>query len=268
MFVRTNFVYLPGDVSLDVVGAIAKALEVWRFPIVKSKQSSHYLQRLRSRLNASAPAVLQKPVSAALPRWQPRSYLRPLIYETKESKFERVRREMLDAGVTLYGLHKSESRVLPKVLHPDEHVEAVVYGQHHSSSVMLVATNERIIFLDKKPMALFLDEVTYEVVSGIEFEIHTLFATLILHTPVKNYDIHMANLHCAENFARHIEAHRLKREEETEPKESESSDQLKEVLESLLLPQKVHEFEDMAGYSWLPMKPKEDEEEEAAPQIE
>lgn len=131
------------------------------------------------------------------------------------SKYEhakRIQRELIRAGVTLYGLIKSESRYLPRIIHEDEHIEAVVYGQHHSSSAMIVATDRRIIYLDKKPMALFMDEVTYDVVSGIEFEVHTLFGSVTLHTAVTNYEIKYANIHCAEKFAAYIEEQRINRE--------------------------------------------------------
>lgn len=178
----------------------------------------------------------------------------PTVFETTDAKSKRVKRELLDAGVTIYGLLKSETRILPKLLHSDEHVEAVIYGQHDASSAMLVATNERIIYIDKKPMALFLDEVSYEVVSGIEFDIHLFFANVILHTPVKNYNFRFVNLHCGENFARHIEKHRLEREKQEE-------------FQAELFPSLTHTkprettneigYEDMAGYGWLPT----DEEE-------
>jgi hypothetical protein len=118
---------------------------------------------------------------------------------------------------------------------------------------MLVATNERIIYIDKKIMALFLDEVSYEVVSGIEFDIHLNFATVVLHTPVRNYDFRLVNLRCAEKFARHIEKHRMEREaKKEEPVEQNSKEPTEKPADK-----RIHEFEDMAGYSWLP----NDEEE-------
>jgi hypothetical protein len=167
---------------------------------------------------------------------------------------------MLDAGVSTYGLLKSETRILPKLLHPDEHIEAVIYGQHQSSSAMLVATDERIIFIDKKPMAVFLDEVSYEVVSGLEFDIHLLFASVILHTPVRNYDFRYVNLRCAEKFARHMEKHRMAREHkgDREPVAQVISPEL-----GTLRRKAEREFEDMAGYYWLPI----DEEERQKVQL-
>jgi hypothetical protein len=170
----------------------------------------------------------------------PRVYYRAAsAYEPLDIRTKRARQEMLDCGVTVYGLLKSESRYLPKILHSYEHVEAVIYGQHNSSSAMMIATDERIIYLDKKPMAELFDEVSYEVVSGIEFDIHMFFATVVLHTAVKNYDFKMVNLRCAEKFARHIEKHRLEREPKQPPPEPR-----------MLIEKSQKNY--MAGYYWLP----------------
>jgi hypothetical protein len=116
-------------------------------------------------------------------------------------------------------------------------------------------------------MSMLFDELSYEVISGIEFDIYTLFATIVLHTPVKNYDITMANLHCAEKFARYIESQRLEREQVEEEKERP----IVEVLPSRpkMLdpanpadPEAKGEYpmelkEDMAGYYWLPTEEEE-----------
>ncbi len=192
---------------------------------------------------------------ASVAKIEPKTTIRYRLSSAAETpivKAKRVKREMLDAGVSIYGLLKAESRYLPKILHDNEHIEAVIYGQHNSSSAMMIATDERIVYLDKKPTVVMFDEVSYEVISGIEFDIHTLFATIVLHTPVRNYEFRFVNMHCAENFARHIEKHRLERE----PKER---DPVVEVLsrKTVASVQDSHELNDMSGYYWLPT----DEEE-------
>lgn len=186
-------------------------------------------------------------------------YKNPATLGYTRQKVKRIIRELVQAGATPYGLMKSESRYLPKILHDDEHIEAVVYGQHQDSSAMLVATDERIIYLDKKPMVTLFDEVSYEVISGIQFDIHLLFATVVLHTPVKNYDIRFANIRCGEKFARYIETQRLEREkieEEEEPEEKKLP--IPPPDQPDIAYQHPNELkENMAGYYWLPT----DEEE-------
>ncbi len=118
---------------------------------------------------------------------------------------ERIKEELSAAGVSAYGLLKAESRFLPQIIHPEEHIKAVVYGQHNNGSAMLIATEERIIFLDKKPTVAIRDDLMYSAVTGMEFDVHTLFATVVLQTTVGNYVIRYANIHCAEAFSNYVE---------------------------------------------------------------
>ncbi len=234
-----GFTSFPRYADLNILEAIQLALE-----------KTH---RLRRPITFSTPYLLQRHMAQ----------LKAETHEAHKAKVRRVRRELLEAGVTMYGLLKAESRHICDVLHDNEHIEAAVYGQHHSSSVMLFATDDRIIFFDKKPTATLLDEVSYEVVSGIEFDIHLFTATLVLHTPVKNYDIKFANLRCAQKFAQHIENKRLEKKEEEEEKihaaetiaEYDARKLKNDTEQATELPFELKE--DMAGYYWLPV----DEEE-------
>lgn len=254
MQTSTNIPLVPGDVSVNVLEAVKMA--VARFPRTRTPVglSRDYLDRVKGGLNGVKPS-LERVRSALTYPAKPRAYYRiPVAYELPRDKRKRVKRELLDAGVTLYGLAKSESRYLPKIIHDNEHIEAVIYGQHNSSSAMMAATDERIIYLDKKPMIELFDEVSYEVVSGIGFDIHLFLATVVLHTPVKNYDFKFVNLHCAEKFARHIERQRLERKQ-AQKTEEPVIEVLPPALESPRHPYELEE--DMAGYYWLPMEEEE-----------
>lgn len=176
---------------------------------------------------------------------------------TREQDKAGVIRELSQAGVSTYGLLKSESRYLPHVLHRSEHIQAVVYGQHHSSSAMLIATDERIIYLDKKPMAVYIDEVTYDVVSGVELDIHTFFATVTLHTAVMNYVIRFTNIRCADNFVDYIEEQRLRRELEKSEARKFVPPVNREAITRKLAARLVNN--DMAGYYWLPPEEERDD---------
>ncbi len=106
-------------------------------------------------------------------------------------------------------------------------------------------------------MATFLDEVTYDVVSGIELDIHTFFATVTLHTAVTNYVIKFVNIRCADNFVDYIEEQRLRRELDKEAVKNTRSDFSRERVIKQLASTMVSN--NMAGYYWLPP---EDEREE------
>ncbi len=122
---------------------------------------------------------------------------------------KRVKNELIKAGVTGYGLIKAESRYLPQIIHETEHIGGAVYGQFGVGSAMLVATNHRVIFLDRKPLFTTNDELTYDVVSGVKLNQSGLFNTVVLHTRIADYTLRYVNLKCAQHFVRYIESRRL-----------------------------------------------------------
>ncbi len=142
---------------------------------------------------------------------------------------ERVKKELLRAGITRYGLLKMEAKYLPKVIHEDESIGGVVYGRYKNGSGMLIATNKRVIFLDRKPLFVTNEEVTYDVVSGLELDVRGMLSSITLHTRVKDFVLLYVNQTCATQFKAFVEQIRLekngavtqKNKEETaqEPKE-------------------------------------------------
>jgi hypothetical protein len=122
---------------------------------------------------------------------------------------DRIIQELKQLGVSWVGLATMESRYLPKIIHPEEHIKGIVYGKHKDGFAMLVATDLRAIFLDKKPLFTNEDEITYYVVSGVNFGQAGLYATVTLHTRVKDYSIRTLNRKCARGFVEYIETHCL-----------------------------------------------------------
>ena len=125
---------------------------------------------------------------------------------TKEHK-HRIKDELKKAGVTRYGLLKPESRNLSQVIQEDEHIMAVVYGRATTSGgAMLVATDLRVIYFNRMPLFATLDEVTYDLVSGVsKGNGGGLFETITLHTRAGDFTVRFANLRSAERFIKYIE---------------------------------------------------------------
>jgi hypothetical protein len=70
----------------------------------------------------------------------------------------------------------------------------------------MVATDRRIIYLDKKPLFVNEEELTYEVVGGVSHGHNGLGSVVSLSTRVRNYKISTINEHCAQGFVEAIEA--------------------------------------------------------------
>lgn len=112
-------------------------------------------------------------------------------------------------GVTRYGLAKMESQSVPAIILPDEHIGGAVYGRSKEGSIMLIATDKRLIYLDRKPFFKTMDELTYDVVSGVRVERSGLFSSVVLHTKVTDYSLRFVNNKCVKIFAKYIESRRL-----------------------------------------------------------
>lgn len=126
-----------------------------------------------------------------------------------QKHIDRVRDELLKAGMTKYGLLKGESRHLPALIKQDEHIGGVVYGRTSDGSAMLIATDKRVLYLDHKLLSNKSDELTYDVVSGVSSNTQGSYAGVILHTRLGDYQIKYVNLTTARRFVRYIESKRI-----------------------------------------------------------
>lgn len=129
---------------------------------------------------------------------------------------QRIKAELRAAGASSYGLMKFASRYLPNVIHHDEHIMAAVYGRRKNStgllnfsSGMLVATEKRAIYLDHKPGFTTVDEISYDVVSGVRKDSNGLATTVTLHSRIGDYTIRFANIRGADKFVRYIDTQHI-----------------------------------------------------------
>ena len=133
-----------------------------------------------------------------------------------ETHAERIKRELREAGVGRFGFTKFAVRYLYKIIHPSEHVHGVVYGRYKESNAipafeegMLVATDRRVLFVDRKPGFLRADEITYDVVSGVQSSTAALFSAVTLYTRIGEFTIRFARNKCAAIFVHYVEKRRL-----------------------------------------------------------
>ncbi len=123
-----------------------------------------------------------------------------------------IKKELKAAKVTSYGLLKQEARYLHVLIEEDEHIKAVVYGLYgdgkgvQSSSGMMVATDRRMIFIDKKPLFTDIDEFGYGAILGINVNNAMFFSSVIIHTANKEYRFRNVNRKCARQMKLYIES--------------------------------------------------------------
>lgn len=125
------------------------------------------------------------------------------------TKAERIQAELKAAGAGNVALHTPEGRALLQVIHEDEHIGGVVYGRYSEGLAWLVATDKRVIFMDKKPLFATTDEITYDIVTGTKMSRAALFTSVTLHTRVHDYAVRFVKRKCAKIFISYIESRRL-----------------------------------------------------------
>lgn len=128
-----------------------------------------------------------------------------------QGRKRRVWKELKNLGMSWAALRTMEGRYLPHIIHDGEHIGGVVYGWSNGSFAMLAATDRRVIFLDRKPLFTDEDEISYDIVSGVDYGSTGLDSTLTLHTRVKDYKIYTFNDKSARGFIDYIESRAIER---------------------------------------------------------
>ena len=80
---------------------------------------------------------------------------------------------------------KAEIRELQHILVPNERIMHCVKGRYEGGFAVLVATDRRLLLIDKKPFFLTLEDVRYDMISEIDYSHRLLEASVKLRTSSK-----------------------------------------------------------------------------------
>ena len=92
-------------------------------------------------------------------------------------------RKRLNIQFKVFG--RAEVRELRRLLKKGELVQHCVYGYYHGGFGILVATNYRILLVDKRLFYLILEDISYQNVRSIELSSQLLQGTLYIHTGLR-----------------------------------------------------------------------------------
>lgn len=113
--------------------------------------------------------------------------------------------QLISRGVGAWGAIKAESRILPNILHEDENILGAIYGFSGLDSVLFVATDKRVVYIDKKFLFTKTEDIAFAAVSGVTFDWLLMSGTLILHTRLGDFKIRIFNKKAAQIFVSCIE---------------------------------------------------------------
>ncbi len=118
------------------------------------------------------------------------------------SKEEKIKEQVkkLD-GVSKF-LSLREIKELPNILWEDESVENLAQGIYSNGNGLLVATNKRILFVNKGLIwGLTVEDFSYDKISSIEYNTGLIFGKIIIYTSGNKATIDQIEKKKAREFA-------------------------------------------------------------------
>lgn len=103
-------------------------------------------------------------------------------------------------------LGRKEIKELPKILWEDEKVEKVVQGTYNNSNGLLVATNKRLVFVNKGIGKLKVEDFPYDKLTSIQYETGWMLGSITIFTSGNKAEIKNVHKDQCKNFADNVRA--------------------------------------------------------------
>lgn len=120
-----------------------------------------------------------------------------------------VRTQLKSLGATSFQLAKQEIAELARVLLPTEHLEAFMFGYYDAGYALLVATNARVLFIDKRFYNLKVEDIPYNTISSVEYHLGFAFGTAKIYTRAQNFNIWWVKKRDLMNFCDYVDGQML-----------------------------------------------------------
>ncbi len=96
-----------------------------------------------------------------------------------DSKAVDTQLKSLNLRFRLFG--RSEIRELRRLLESGEKVLHCVYGYYQGGSGLLIATEKRVLLIDKRPFYLNIEDMTYDTLRHVDVILKSMQSSLNLH---------------------------------------------------------------------------------------
>lgn len=152
---------------------------------------------------------------------------------SEKSRLDEIKGELekLDINPTFFA--RKEIRELPNILSVDEKIVYLVEGRNNISNhhIILVATDRRLIFVDKEFMyGLKVEDFSYDKVSSIQYETEFMLASIDIHASGNIVEIDKVGKYEAELFCEKVRDFMSRPKEYFQPKaEPTVLDQLEQL---------------------------------------
>ena len=133
------------------------------------------------------------------------------IHVDYKKRQQNLKKVLLQLGVSQYDLRLPETRSLALLLRDDERLLSVVYGQysqvdsHLIGQGMLAATDQRVLFIDKKLLFSRYEELPYGKIDGVTYSHAGAMRSVTLCSKMGRISLHTLNQFRAQTFVHTVE---------------------------------------------------------------
>lgn len=125
----------------------------------------------------------------------------------QQRKSKKARIQLKQVGLHGFDLLKPETFYIANLLKPKEKIVAAICGRIESgSSVLMVLTDSRFLYLDIIPLFTTIQEIGFGVIEAVRINIGQFDATVCVYTSVGNFTLNNVALDAASNFVNQVEA--------------------------------------------------------------
>lgn len=96
-----------------------------------------------------------------------------------------VEEQLRAVGCSFRFWGRSEMKELCEILLPGEKIAQAVNGQYDAGFAMLVATDFRVLLIDKKPKYLTLKDIRFDMITELDFSGRMMNSAIRIYTPNK-----------------------------------------------------------------------------------
>jgi hypothetical protein len=155
-----------------------------------------------------------------------------------ESQLKRI-------GFNIHGWGRTEAHELPNIILPDEEILDAVNGIYEGGFALCVATDVRVLLIDKKPLNyLTVEDLRFDMINEIDYS-HRLFgARITISTGPKTLRFMSFNQQRLRRLIGHVQ-HRMaevkKKQHDHEVEQKSHLEQINQQLQAYLLAQHQHQ---------------------------
>jgi hypothetical protein len=154
---------------------------------------------------------------------------------------ESIEEQLKDIGFNYKGWGRTEIGELPHIILPDEEIYECANGFYEGGFAMLVATNFRVLLIDKKPLRyLTVEDLRFDMISEIDYSHRLLAAQISISTGTKNLrfiSINQERLRKLIGHVQHCMAENKKKQAQHGEDQKLHLEQINRQLQSYLLAQ-------------------------------